>query len=95
MSKPRNLNHVARDKGYRWTDTDPELEEARRHVTDSGLSLKEISDRTAKATSGLHRIAVATLRNIMNGTTRRPQNVTLEWTAFALGYRRVKWVKIR
>ena len=93
MTRRNNLAHLHRDRGYRWSESDPELGEVRRHVTESGRSLKEISDMTARVTGGVHRVAPSTLAHWMDGTTRNPQNSKLTWVAFVLGYNRVRWVK--
>ncbi len=91
-TKPRNLAHVKRDRGYRFTDRDPVLDEITRLITDSGLSIEAIVERVTKLSRGGATLAASTLRNWMNGKTRRPQNLTVTWTAFALGYER-KFVK--
>lgn len=42
-----DFNSKLRDKGYRFKDRDPVMDDVRRMITDSGLSLKAISDLTA------------------------------------------------
>jgi hypothetical protein len=76
----RNLSHLNRDRGYRFTDRDPVLELVSRVITDSGLSLAAI-----EAKSG---VCAPTLRKWMNGVTKRPQNATVDMVLRQLGYTR-------
>jgi hypothetical protein len=89
---PLNLSHLARDRGYRFRDRDPVLEDVTQMITDSGLSLYEISRKTA-AIGPWARVAASTLARWMDGHTRKPQNFTIAWVTFVLGYER-RWVKI-
>jgi helix-turn-helix protein len=77
----RNLQDLDRDTGYRWiTGEDPILEFLRNEITDSGLSTTHIATLAGLSTS--------TVRNICNGRTRRPQNLTVEAVLGALGWGR-------
>lgn len=67
----RNLSHVGRDVAHRWRDQDPIVAALTRAITDSGLSVAQISIRTG--------LAQATIRNICDGTTRRPQFPTVRF----------------
>ena len=88
MTAPNNLIHLTRDRGYRFIDRDPILDEITRLISKSGLSLPEICDLVHKASHSIYRPSITTLSNWQNGTTRRPQNFTITWVAHALGYRR-------
>lgn len=88
----RRLEHVTRDRGYRFVDRDPAMVELCNLITDSGMSIPDIVEAVAKATSGTYKVSATTIANWQNGTTRRPQNYTLNWVAHALGYER-KWTK--
>lgn len=76
----RVLAHLERDRGYRWTDADPILEFIRNDITDSGWPLKFIAERAG--------VAVSTLRNWQNGTTKHPCNATVDAVLDALGWER-------
>ncbi len=89
----RNLAHVKRDKGYRFNDRDPVLDEICRLITDSGLPTYEISRRTKSLSKGVCSIGHTTMNKWLNGETRKPQNFTITWVASALGYTR-KFVKL-
>jgi hypothetical protein len=89
----RNLAHVARDRGYRWVDRDPVLDEITGLITDSGLSVTAITAKIARDGKGGAHGANGTVNNWLKGRTRRPQNFTVTWVAFALGYER-RFVKV-
>jgi hypothetical protein len=80
-TRPRRLEHLERDRGYRFTDRDPILELVSRAITDSGWSLKGIEDKCGVTTT--------TLRAWQSGRTRRPQNSTVEMVLRTLGWSRV------
>lgn len=88
-----NLSHVRRDRGYRFTDRDPDMEYISNLVTRSELSVTGICEKVARISGGAYRISEATINNWMNGKTKRPQNFTLSWVAHALGYER-RWTKL-
>lgn len=85
--KARRLQHLNRDRGYRFTDRDPVLEEITRMITDSGLSVSQILERI-EAISDVATVSYSTVANWLSGKTKRPQNYTITWVALALGYRR-------
>lgn len=91
--RARNLAHVKRDRGYRWTDRDPVLDEITRLITDSGLGIGELIERVLNASNNQVHLSYATISNWLSGKTRKPQNFTVTWVAAALGYRR-EFVKI-
>ena len=91
--KPRNLAHEKRDRGYRFTDRDPVLDDITRLITDSGLSIGDLIERVLDASNNQVRLSYATIANWLSGKTRRPQNFTVTWVAFALGYER-KFVRV-
>jgi hypothetical protein len=81
LRQVRNLNHLDRDTGYRFSgDVDPVLEWLRTDITDSGWSAGYLAER-----SGL---CAMTVYNIMNGKTKRPQNITVDLLITALGWER-------
>lgn len=81
MAQARRLEHLERDRGYRFTDgRDPILELITRLVTDSGYSLAAIEDRCG--------VCASTIRSWQTGKTKRPQNATVEMVLRTLGYRR-------
>jgi hypothetical protein len=79
-ARPRNLSHLTRDTGYRFTDRDPILELVTRIITDSGWTLKAIENKSGVCSS--------TLRKWQNGETKRPQNATVDMVMRILGYTR-------
>jgi len=82
MAQARRLEHLSRDRGYRFTDgRDPVLEQVTRVITDSGLTLKAIETKCGVCTS--------TMRKWQNGECKRPQNATVEMVLRTLGYRRI------
>lgn len=93
-SRPNNLVHLHRDRGYRFVDRDPELEEVCSIIDKSGLSSVEISSKIAQLSKSSASVTPATIDNWLSGKTKRPQNYTLTWVMSALGYER-KWRKIR
>jgi len=76
----RNLSHLKRDTGYRFTDRDPVLELVTRCITDSGTALAAIEAKCG--------VTSQTMRQWQKGVTRRPQNATVDMVLRALGYRR-------
>ena len=76
----RRLDHLDRDIGYRFKDQDPVMVLMNRVITDSTLSIDQISQRCG--------VAKSTIRKWQHGDVRRPQNVTVEAVLRALGYHR-------
>ena len=76
----RNLSHLDRDTGYRWTDADPIVEFLRNDITDSGWSATYLAERAG--------VSVTTVTNIQKGKTRHPYNSTVETLLSALGWGR-------
>lgn len=93
-ARPNNLAYLRRDRGYRFLDRDPELEEVCSIVSKSGLSSAEISSKITQLSKSSASVAPTTIDNWLSGKTKRPQNYTLTWVMSALGYER-KWRKIR
>ena len=87
-----NLAHIRRDRGYRFTDRDPDMTWLCGIIHNSELSVHDISERTAKVTGGAAKVSNSTISNWLSGKTKRPQNMTLTWVAWALGYEK-KWSK--
>ena len=92
-SKPHNLVYLQRDRGYRFEDRDPAMEELCDLIDKSGMSVGDIVKQTHKATNGVYAVSPGTINNWLSGQTRRPQNLTLTWVGYALGYQR-KWTKL-
>jgi hypothetical protein len=88
-TRPHNLAHVDRDKGYRFKERDPAMIELCQMITDSELSVFTITQRVHKESNGICAISPRTVNNWLNGTTRRPQNYLMNWIGHALGYERV------
>jgi len=77
----RRLDHLDRDRGYRFRDQDPVMAQINRAITNSGLSLYVIAQRSG--------VTEGTLRRWQLGDVRRPHNITIESVFHALGYHRV------
>jgi hypothetical protein len=90
--KPHNLLYLHRDRGYRFKDRDPVLEEICDIISKSGLSGFEISQLTASKAGGF-KVAPSTITKWLDGTTKKPQNFTVTWVGYVLGWRR-GWTKI-
>ena len=91
-AKIHRLNLATRNKAYRWSEQDGAMAELCHLIDDSELSIAEICERVAQATKGQYKISASTISNWMSGKTRRPQNYTLTWVGYALGYTR-RWEK--
>lgn len=87
-TRPNRLDHVTRDRGYRFGDRDPDLEWIVNEITRSGLSISDLIERVLDVSSDSVWIGHSTIARWLDGTTRRPQNHTLTWVARALGYER-------
>lgn len=77
---PRRLEHLHRDRGYRWTDRDPVLEDLTRLITDSGHAITWVSERSG--------VSQTTISNWLSGKTKQPRNITVDAVLHALGFRR-------
>jgi len=90
-TRPRRLEHLTRDTGYRWADeVDPICSELTRLITESRLTFKSIVERV-NSTEPLsqNRITPQTLSKWMAGETKSPQNRKIDSVLKALGYRRI------
>lgn len=92
-AKPHNLVYLYRDRGYRFGDRDPQLEQLCQLIYASEMSVRDISLSVSKSTRGAYAVSESTVANWLNGKTKRPQNFTMTWVAYALGYER-QWVKV-
>lgn len=92
-AKTHNLAYLHRDRGYRFQDRDPAMVELCNIIYASELPIHQICNAVSKATAGSYRVSESTIANWLNGKTRRPQNLTLSWVGYALGYRR-EWTKL-
>jgi hypothetical protein len=77
--------------GYNWLDKDPELDRIKAAIADSGWTLEQIERETEK--NG-HRVSKFTLMAWMYGSTKRPQNASMNNVLAAIGWSR-EWVKLR
>lgn len=93
-STVHKLEFLERDRGYRFQDRDPAMEELCDLIDKSGMDVMQICREVSKATGGAYNVANSTIYNWLNGVTRRPSNYTMTWVGFALGYER-KWSKVR
>jgi hypothetical protein len=91
--KAKNVVYLNRDRGYRFQDRDPAMEELCDLIDKSGMSIPQIVEETYKATKGVYAVSPSTIANWLGGKTIRPQNFTMTWVGFALGYQR-KWTRI-
>ena len=71
--------------GYSWLDKDPELDFVIWAIGESGWSAERIEAETEK--NG-HKVSKYTILAWTFGSTRRPQNVTMNTVMAALGYDR-------
>lgn len=73
----RNLAHLYRDRGYRWTEQDIELAWVCAVITDSAMSVPEISEQSGVSTH--------TLYSWLSGKTFSPYNKTVTAVLHACG----------
>lgn len=73
--------------GYSWQDKDPELDFVCFAIEQSGWSCEKIELETERAG---HKVSRHTLLAWLYGSTKRPQNVTMNTVMSVLGYER-KW----
>jgi len=92
-AKVINLKTALKDRSYRWNDRDPDLEWVCNEITASGLSTIEISREIYRATGTTYTVSPSTMDKWLAGKVRRPQNMTLSWVAYGLGYQR-RWIKL-
>ena len=92
-SNVHKLQFLHRDRGYRFADRDPQMVELCSLIHVSEMDVMDICREVYLASHGAYSINNSTIYNWLNGKTRRPQNLTLNWVGFALGYER-KWTKI-
>lgn len=87
-ARPRvnTISHSQASKGYRFIEKDPVLERLVDLIEQSPLTYKEICDSSG--------VSWQTIRNWRTGKTKKPQNVTMDFVARAIGYRRGDWARI-
>ena len=91
--KPHNLAYLHRDRGYRFEERDPQMVELCDIIHKSEMDVMDICRAVYSASHGAYSIGNSTIYNWLNGKTRRPQNLTLNWVGFVLDYKR-EWTKI-
>ena len=74
---------------YNWLDRDPELDVIKQCIAESGMTLEQIERETEK--NG-HRVSRYTLMAWYYGSTRRPQNATVNSVMAAISWER-PWVR--
>jgi len=90
----RRLSNINRQSGYRWRGCDPDMVELCKIITDSNLTPYVIRQMVIRASRNTFVISETTIVNWMKGKTKRPQNLTMTWVAYALGYERASWREI-
>jgi IS30 family transposase len=87
---PNNLEMAKRARYYQHNDADPDLTAICDLVLQSGLTSYQIVAHVRE----LHgTVGHSTIDRWLEGKVRRPQNLTISWVGFALGYER-KWTQI-
>jgi len=76
------IREVRLYRNYNWIDKDPVIDEMRTVFQDEGL-IKKLA-----LVHELSGVATATMDNWFNGSTRKPQNTTIEAVMRSLGYSR-------
>jgi hypothetical protein len=94
LPRKKNLGRLDRDKGYRFVDRDPDLDFICDLIDKSGKTCREISQMVAKVSGGSANVSHSTIAKWLSTRTRRPQNYTITWVTYALGYKR-EWVTIQ
>jgi hypothetical protein len=90
-SHPKNFIPEQRWLAYSWIDKDPELDVVKAAIEESGWTLERI-ERETEAIG--HRVSRYTLLQWMYGSTKRPQNVTMNNVMIVLGWER-PWRRTR
>jgi hypothetical protein len=75
---------------YSWVDKDPELDFVKYAIEESGWTLEKIEQETER--NG-HRVSRYTLMAWYYGSTKRPQNATMNSVMAAIGWTR-PWVRM-
>lgn len=92
--KIHRLQFLHRDRGYRFQDRDPAMEQLCDLIHQSEMSIDDIVKVVSGATGGAYRVSPTTIYNWLNGKTKRPQSYTMGWVGYALGYER-KWTRMK
>lgn len=88
------LNHLSRDRGYRFTDRDPDMEWICDLIDKSGMDIGEVIEAVLDVSGNQVHVSYSMIAKWLNGTTKRPRNYSIAWVSRGLGYER-KWVKHR
>lgn len=83
-----------RDIGYRFKDRDADMDWICQQIIRSELSTYEISNIISRKTGSAYSVSPTTMNKWLNGTTKKPQNYTLTWVAYALGYEKT-WGRLK
>lgn len=73
-------------------DVDEAVEELAALLQRSGMTDEAIAVEVSRVRG--HKMSPGTVRRVRELATRRPQNFTLTWIGWAIGYRRTGWEKI-
>lgn len=76
----KNVVQFQQNSGYRWIDKDP--------IIDEILHLCKLDGRSLSAIAINAFLSPTTLHNWDKGKTRKPNNVSIDFTLRALGYER-------
>jgi hypothetical protein len=82
------LNRLEKERGYRFVDRDPFLDELCRLISEDGRSTFQISQRVKELSHNVCTLCPQTLDAWLSGKVKRPTNFLVEWTLLALGYER-------
>lgn len=90
LAKPK-VNFIPEQNwlSYNWIDRDPELAFVHQAISESGWTLEKIERETEKFG---HKVSRWTLLAWTTGSTKRPQNVTMNTVMAVLGWQR-PWVR--
>ena len=72
------------------TDVDPTVEQLASLLQRSGLTDQQVATLVSAARHT--RMEPSTVRKLRELAVRRPQNYTLDWIAFAIGYAAIAWL---
>jgi hypothetical protein len=86
------LEHLHRDRGYRHTDRDPDMEWICNIITQSGKDIGDVIESVLDVSGNQVHVSYSMIAKWMNGKTKKPRNFSITWVSRGLGYER-KWTK--
>lgn len=95
-TRRNNVYYMDRVTAYRWDRAEPDtdMQWICDRIIEQGLTAADVVRRVYEASNHGILLHYKTIEKWLDGTTRKPQNVTLTWVSIALGYER-RWVKVR